>query len=174
MSQARCMQYSAAGIQQAPHVRLNVRSNVYVPNADIHDGEMPEIYQAPAQPRQRSKGPLTVPARSLWFVALALIIFFGYPIGKGLIQCGSMSREISTLQTETKKLASDNAYLSEQVQAARDSVRICYRAVHEFKMIAQESQEPIYLIAEPTRAAANYQTALSNSPFDSAQILGSR
>ena len=54
--------YAAAGCQDDPRIRMNVRSNVYVPDSEVRencDGR-PMIYMAPAEGRRR---PAAIPLR---------------------------------------------------------------------------------------------------------------
>lgn len=176
MQKAKGMQYAMAGVQMAPNMRMNVRSHVYVPDAEA--GCEQEGYRKPyyaAQQAERPHGPLTVSYRvAIPFLVGLFLLFFGLTAGK-LAQRVTLADEIDTMETHISALIVENLVLRNEVELNRDQARISYLA-QSFGMVSSNGVDTVPVIAPETRPQQIENSLTGNSPLPGGHgmISGSR
>lgn len=176
MQKAKNMQYAMAGVQMMPGVRMNVRSNVYIPDSEA--GAEREGYRQPyyaVQTQEKPMGPLTVPYRmAIPFLVCLFLLFFGLAAGK-LTQRMNLTNDINAMEANISNLAVANVALQRQVLENRDQARISYLA-QELGMVSATGVEMVPVIAPDTRPETTQQSLTGNSPLPSGHgmISGSR
>ncbi|MBE5783012.1 MAG: hypothetical protein E7329_06820 [Clostridiales bacterium] len=178
MQKGKNVQYAMAGVQAMPGMRMNVHSNVRLP-----DGEVGYDHQEARQPYFSmgtqipvSRRSVTVPANIGIIFLAAVFLFFGILVVGKAAQRASLTREISALETSIAQINRDNTQLAVQVMEARDSSRICYAAAQNLGMVAATGVEAVPVEAPATRPE-NYNGSLTgNSPSSIGHgiITGSR
>ena len=153
MQKARFTQYAAVGVQELPGMRLNVRSNVRLPDSEAGSGQemAMEPYRATRPVCRRRRRSVTVPA---WFAAIFLtavfLLFGGLIIGR-LYQRVQIVQSIETMEQEIAETRKDNDDKKVLVAKARDRVRIGFEAVQKYGMVASTAVETIQVVAPMTR-----------------------
>lgn len=148
----RSMTYSLAGIQSNVTGRIiNVRTSVHVPNMtfDIADDRKPYICTNPVDLVR--KQPKTISIRAALIFLSIFILFFGVQICGKLNRKSYLENDITKMYAAIEQTKIDNIRLAEEVKAARDPSRICYRAVQSLGMTSSEAVEAVYVIAPNTR-----------------------
>lgn len=142
------MQYVAAGVQDAPNMRMRVRSYVQLPDSEA--GRAVDTQRQPyhaVSVEKRPRGSVTVPMRSALLLLCALFVFFGVLTIKKAAQRSEISKKISAMETAILKTERENIDLAQQVADARDSARVCDIATQKFEM-----RNPMYVTAEAVTA----------------------
>ena len=177
MQKGKNVQYAMAGVQAMPGMRMNVRSHVYIPDAEVgydhEEGRQPYYAQGQCAVSKRA---LTIPANIGVIFLAAVFLFFGILVVGKAAQRAKLSREISAMETAIAQTLQDNTQLAVQVMEARDSSRICYAAAQNLGMVAATGVEAVPVEAPDTRPV-NYNGSLTgNSPFPAGHgvITGSR
>ncbi len=170
------VQYASAGVQGMPGIRLNVRSNVRLPDSEAGCADMP--LQQPFYAGRTAAPPrrhLTVPARGATIFLCALAVLFGALILNRVSQKAALARDRSAMESAIAQTVMENADMALRVAEARDSARICYAAVQNLGMISANGVEAVPVVARDTRPA---QTRLAGeaSPYSPPEgnITGSR
>ena len=145
------MPYVSAGRQDSPYERMNVRSHVYVPDADVReDCDGRPAYMAPAgvrhEPRRISVKTMVV------FVAAALFVLSMFYISAVARRAG-VYKEGQSLYNEIQSLDRDIILLKAQIAKAQEPNNLRYQASQRLGMINSEGVEPIEIYAPETRPA---------------------
>ena len=178
MQKGRNMQYVAAGVQAAPGMRMNVRSNVRLP-----DSEAGRVWAQERQPyhavQVRQTGPRTVSVpmnAALLFLCALFVVFGALALGKAS-QRAELSKKISAMESSIAQTERDNMLLAVQIAEARDSARISYAASQSLGMISSTGVEAVPILAPDTRPYENNakaQTEASPNSAPGGMIAGSR
>jgi len=145
------MAYSVAGCQAQPQERLNVKSNVHVPNAEIgenYDGRM--SYAAPDHVYRRKRSydvsfnTAIVMVSVTLFIMMMLVITAHVRKQECVNTCNDLIAGIYAVKDEIAEKQDD-------VAKARNSSTICYRAAQELGMVASQGVEAIEIYAPNTR-----------------------
>ena len=174
----RNMQYASAGVQKNDFNRLRVQSHVYLPDATagmeqdpqdrkafVHDGPVPS-----------SRRRFTVSRNAALIFLCVLFVVFGYQVLVRAVAKSQESKNISLMEQSIYNTILENQGYAVEVAQARDSSRICYRAVQELGMVSSAAVEAVPVVAPDTRPhdAYRYNTAAAASPSAAGQISGSR
>lgn len=176
MQKGKSMQYAMAGVQMMPNMRMNVRSHVYVPDAEA--GCEQEGYRKPyyaSQQAERPSGPATVSYRvAIPFLVCLFLIFFGLAAGK-LTKRMNLTNDINTMKTHITALTVENMVLQNEVILNRDQARISYLA-QNFGMVSANGVDTVPIIAPETRPQKTENSLLGSSPLPGGHgmISGSR
>lgn len=175
MQKARNVQYAAAGVQALPGIRLNVRSNVRLPDSEAGTCRVmdQEPYYA-AHTRALSRRPhITISGRVAAIFLCGLFLLFGMMIVNKASQRAQIAKNISQIQEDIYKTRQENSQLTLDVANARDQVRICYEAVQRLGMIAATGENSVHVVAPETRPFSNnYHLAEAQDPSPLAALPG--
>ena len=178
MQKGKNLQYVTAGVQAAPGMRMNVRSNVRLPDSEVGGRfamEQQPFYAEQVRPMQRR--PVTVPLNAALIFLCALFLVFGVMILNRTSQRAELTKRITAMENGIAQTQIDNARLYLEVMNARDSARISEAAEQTCGMTASKNVETIPVVAPNTRP---YETKLTiqadTSPLSAqeAQKIGSR
>ena len=160
MQKARNVQYAAAGVQALPGMRMNVRSNVRLPDSEAGTACVmeQEPYCASRTRLQPPKAHVTIPARVAVLFLCGLFLVFGWLIVGKASQRAQIAKNISQIQDGICQTCQEKRQLEQDLVKAKDSVRICYEAVQRLGMIASTGVNSVRVVAPDTRPA---QTAYS-------------
>ena len=153
------MMYSVAGREAQPREKMHVKSNVYMPGAEIgEDFDGRTSFSAPNEVYRRKR------SWDISFNSAALII--------GITLFAMLMMVCTTYVQKTKLVQEYNTIINTmratqrqidetlpEVMAARDSSVICYRAAQELGMVASQGVEVIEIYAPDTRPAASSLSA---------------
>ena len=176
MQKARRMQYASAGVQGMPGIRMNVRSNVRLPDSEAGGAEMYDhqpFYAGRVAPLPR-RHP-TVPVRYAALVLCALAVLFGAMIISRLSVQAGWNRDRGVMEEAIQKTAAENRDLEKQVDLARDQARISYAAMKNLGMISSYGVEAVPVVVQFTQTNQTVSAA-ANSPLSPPEgiITGSR
>ena len=143
--------YNCAGRQEYPNERMNVRSHVYVPDADVcEDCDGRPAYTAPAgirrEPRRISVKALVIVVAAAMFV---LAMFYISAVAKR----AAVYKEGQSIYNEIQSLDRDITVLKAQIAQAQEPNNLRYQAAQRLGMINSEGVEPIEIYAPDTRPA---------------------
>lgn len=178
MQKGKSMQYAMAGVKVMPGMRMNVRSHVYVPDAeagyDAPDERRPYFAENPQMPVSRRSA--TIPTQIGVIFLCAVFVAFGLMVLNKSIKRAEVSKEISTMEQSIAKTLQDNTQLAVEVMEARDSARICYAAAQNLGMVAATGVDAVPIAAPETRPAVTANSLLESSPLSGryGAITGSR
>ena len=170
-------QYSSAGIQLSPGIRMNVRSYVRVPDGEVDRGLGPKPFEAPHGKAACARRAMTMPrtyALILLGVAFTAFLFLG--VAKSARK-SKLSAAITRLDTQIMETVRSNSQLTVEVMEARDSARIGYEAVQHIGMIAAAGVDSVPVTAPDTRPNEKiFSSQTGNSPLPAAAgiLSGSR
>lgn len=175
MQKGKTMQYAMAGVQAMPGMRMNVRSHVYVPDAEAGEGSDRQPYYA-ASTRKAPRRAATIPANIGIIFLCAVFLAFAILVLNKACQRAELSKRISAMESGIAQTITDNSQLTLEVMAARDSSRICYAAAQEMGMVAATGVEAVQVMAPDTRPSRQNisLTGDSPSPVWHGMITGSR
>lgn len=170
--------YAMAGVQAMPGMRMNVRSHVHVPDAEVgYDAQaerQPYFASDPQTPVSRRSA--TIPTQVGVIFLCAVFVAFGLMVLNKSAKRAELSKEISAMEQSIAQTLRDNTQLAVQVMEARDSARICYAAAQNLGMVAATGVDAVSIAAPETRPAASANGLTGNSPFPAGYgtITGSR
>ena len=178
MQKGKNVQYVTAGVQAAPGMRLNVRSNVRLPDSEAggHAAADRQPYYA-GTVRAAPRRPVTVPLNAALIFLCALFLVFGTMILNRTAQRAKLNTDIAQTETSIAKTKTAVERLNLEVINARDYARISKAAEQTCGMTASTNVETIPVVAPNTRP---YETKLTvqadSSPLSAqeAQKIGSR
>jgi len=146
-------QYVSAGVQGTPSMRLNVRSNVRLPDSEVgaswYDAAEKPFYAETVAQRRRM--PLTVSLNSALIVLCILFVMFGTMTLSRVIRKSAITKDITAMEQSIQDIQNRNADLALQVAEARDMARIGYDAAHKLQMVAASKAETVAVHAPDTR-----------------------
>ena len=153
MYKSRNGQYVTAGVQGTPSMRMNVRSNVRLPDSEAgvswYDAAQKPFYAETVAERKRA--PLTIPLNNALIVLCVLFVLFGTMTLSRVIRKSAITKDISAMEQSIQETERRNADLALEVAEARDMARIGYDAAHKLQMIAASKAETVAVHAPDTR-----------------------
>jgi len=176
MQKGKNMQYAMAGVQMMPHMRMNVRSNVRVPDGEAgyeYEGNR-QPYYAAVQEKPFREHP-TVPYRlAVPFLVALFLLFFGLAAGKLILRM-NLTNDINDMDAHIKTLAVENYVLQNEVTSNRDLARISYLA-QDLGMLSSSGVEMVPVVAPETRPQTIESSLTGSSPLPGGHgiISGSR
>ena len=178
MQKGKCVSYVAAGVQEAPGIRMRVRSNVRLP-----DSEAGQVYEADCQPfyaetvREQPKSSLTMPLNAALAVLCALFVVFGWMIVARQCRRSDLSKNITAMEQKIVLTERENQELAVQVADARDPARIGFAASQNLGMNASSAVTAQWVLAPDTRPfeeKTTAQTEFSPNSVPEGKLIGSR
>jgi len=151
MSLARnpSMPYVAAGRQSLPFERMNVRSNVYVPDADARvDCDGRPAYMAPADTRRQ---PYRMSVKTVIILVAAAVFILSMFYISALAKRASVYKAGQSIYNEIQSLNGEIVVLREKIAKAQEPNTLRYQASQRLGMINSEGVEPIEIFAPDTR-----------------------
>lgn len=176
MQKGKSMQYAMAGVQMAPGVHMNVRSNVQIPDAEA--GAQYDVGRHPYQAGQGSfqkKEPATLPYRvAIPFLMILFLLFSGLIAGK-LIHRVQLNDEYKKTETHLAELNEKNAELQMEVNTNRSRAAISYKA-QSYGLIPVDGVNAVMIVAPDTRPNQETNVLTGSSPLSDGHgfISGSR
>jgi len=169
MQKGRSVQYVAAGVQSMPGIRMNVRSNVRLPDSEAGQAWSQEqpYYAGQVQPRARQAA--AVPARAAAIFLVGLLVVFGFLVVVKNAQRLRLTQDISRLNDSIAQTEKENEALEVQLQEARDPARISYAASQKLGMISANGVDAVPIEAPDTRPN---QTAAAQTEDSPHSVLG--
>lgn len=162
------MPYIAAGRQEIPGARMNVRANVYVPGAEAReDCDGRSAYKAPAASR---RAPITISLKAVLVLVSIAVFVLAMMYVSAVAKRAALYKEGQALYSEIQSIRRNIIVLQEQIGSSLTSKNLEYRASHDLGMVYSDGVVPVEIKAPDTRpwqvdyslsAAAN-RTALDN------------
>ena len=161
MQQRRAVRYNVSGVQCVGGQRMNVRSNVTLPDAEAgmewtDEREPFRCTEAVRIPKRRS---FQMPVHLAALILCALFVLFGIAAVNKLARKAQITKDITAMRENIALTIQENARLTLEVAAARDSAHISYMAVQTLGMVDSNSVEAVPVIAPDTRPDLAAQTA---------------
>lgn len=178
MQKGKNLQYAMAGVQAMPGMRMNVRSHVRIPDAEVgYDADaqrQPYYATGPATPVSRRSA--TIPANIAAIFLCAIFLVCGVLILNKAVERAALTKNISAMEQGIVQTLQDNTQLAVEVMEARDSARICYAAAQNLGMVASTGVEAVPVVAPETRPNLYMDSLVASSPLTISHgiISGSR
>ncbi len=175
MQRGKNVMYATAGVQMGPGIQMNVRSHVFIPDAEAGSEQERSHYQAGNDlPRKKEmRLPMNAAFALILGLAVVLALFVGVKAHQYARLTGKYRETIACIDS----VNSQNKENAKALAEARDMNRIRYLAATEYGMVSVKSVESIPVVAPATRTEASYTNGLTaNSPFAEGHgiISGSR
>lgn len=175
MQRGKNVMYATAGVQMGPGIQMNVRSHVFIPDAEAGCEWERSHYQAGnvAERKKELRLPKNVAAVLLMVLAVILTACVGAKIQEYAKLSGKYQQTLSRIET----INTMNLNSAEALAEARDINRIRYIAATKYGMVSVKSVESIPVTAPETRTAYSQTNGpAANSPLADGQgiISGSR
>ncbi len=139
-------QYSIAGNQNLSSVNFHISDDVDLEGTKEKEKDERKVQDVVVSGKKRGLS-LKTSGILLGLVLMAFSICFI----SNFAQKSALTKEITQLNASIEETMKEIRLLNVDVLEARDSLRICYKAVHEFHMVASEGAETYYVEAPPTR-----------------------
>ncbi|MBR5109433.1 MAG: hypothetical protein IK099_04490 [Clostridia bacterium] len=153
MYKGKSGQFATAGVQCTPSMRLNVRSNVRLPDSEVggswYADDQKPFYAETVCVKKRE--PMTVPLNAALVALCILFVVFGSLALNRVIRKTAIAKDIHAMSQSIEETKTRIDGLTLQVKEARDSARIGYDASHRLNMIAASEAETIAVHAPDTR-----------------------
>lgn len=138
--------YTSAGNPILPGQRIGVGKNVFVPDGDISERNDRDVFVAREQEilmnKRRIKG---LSKRNALLLLSILAAVFGFAILQKVGTKMALNREISKLNSQLVLIDAEINDQYAEVINARDSARICYKAVQEMGMVNGNGADTVYI-----------------------------
>ena len=145
------MPYVSAGRQSSPYERMNVRSHVYVPDADVReDCDGRPAYTAPAGIRRE---PFRISVRVMVAVVAVAMFVMAMLAVSAMAKRAGIYKEAQSVYSEIQSLKSEIGLLEAQIAQAQEPNNLRYQASQRLGMINGEGVEPTEIYAPDTRPA---------------------
>ena len=170
MQKGRNVQYVTAGVQAVPGIRMNVRSNVRLPDSEAGQAWSQERqpYYAGQVQRPSRQAP-AIPARAAALFLAGLLVFFGFLVVLKSSQRAELTKRISAMDESIQQTEKQNEELKKELSDARDYARISYAASQNLGMISSEGVQAVRIMAPDTRP---YETAAAQTENSPHSVLG--
>lgn len=153
MYKSRNGQYVTAGVQGTPSMRMNVRSNVRLPDseagASLYGAAQKPFYAETIVERRRM--PITVSLNSALVFLCLLFVLFGAMTLSRTVRKAAIAKDISAMEQSIQETQLSNAALALEVAEARDMARIGFAATHKLFMEDAADAETKAVHAPDTR-----------------------
>lgn len=175
MQRGKNMMYATAGVQMAPGIQMNVRSHVFVPDAEAGSENQYSYYQAGAVVER--KQDVYISRNRAAVIILILFAVLALLVGAKGLQYARLNQRLRMTEIKIQEVKEANLLNAAPLAEARDMNRIRYKATKEYGMVSIHSVESIPVIAPETRGNPSYTNGLTaDSPFADGygMITGSR
>lgn len=175
MQRVKNMAYATAGVQMMPGIEMNVRSHVFIPDAEAGSEQVRSSYRAESTVERKKEWTLPRNVARM-FLALVFVVLSIVVLTK-CVQRNNLAASYRTTQASIESTEAENVMMTEKLAEARDINRIRYLASNQYKMVSAASVESIPVTAPVTRPAnGNTYGQAAASPFGSGHgmIAGSR
>lgn len=164
MQRAKNLSYATAGVQMSAGIEMNVRSHVFIPDAEAGSENSRNYYQA--GPVVERKPEITLSRNHAAMLLLVVALIVGVVLGVKALHYAKVTAEYQETLVKIENVVAETAKSAEQLAKARDTHRIRYRATTEFGMIPMDAVESIPVIAPQTRTNNSSTNGLTaNNPF---------
>lgn len=175
MQRAKNMAYATAGVQMMAGIEMNVRSHVFIPDAEAGS----EGYRPSYRPEQvvERKNELTLSRNAAALFLAIVFVIFGALVLHKCVERKALADNLAQTRTRIELVKQNIENQQQALTEARDINRIRYLATREYHMVSAESVDSIPVIAPETRIAYSYTNGLvSGSPLEAGHgmISGSR
>ncbi len=179
MRKFQTARYNVSGVQTPADGWMHVRSHVTLPDAEAGGGWIQgrEPFHATEVRRISRQRSFTVPFNGAALFLCLLFVAFGAAALSKAVKKAEITKNIVSMEESIDTTLRDNAELTLEVAAARDSAHISYLAVQNLGMIDSKTVEAVPVVAPETRPAKTAQTTQVHSSFYDARdgmISGSR
>ena len=167
--------YAVAGVQMQQGIRMNVRSHVFVPDAEAGGGDQRQQYFADTA--KASREPVTVRWSFALCLAVAVFLFMAVLIGFRAVTLDRLSDRINDDNEQIQNTEGKIEALKDDVADAQDVMRIAYIAEQEYDMIRADQADVVPVKVPETRNNDAYTSgSREGSPLspDHGMISGSR
>lgn len=163
MQRGKTMAYATAGVQMSAGIEMNVRSHVYIPDAEAGNEDSRDYFQAGNQVERKKE--ITMSRNRAAVILLALAAVLALVIGIKALSYANLSGVYSDTMKRIEAVNQQNIDSAEKLAEARDSHRIRYRATSEFGMVPADAVESIPVVAPQTRPNQNTNGLTAENPF---------
>lgn len=163
MQRGKTMTYATAGVQMGAGIEMNVRSHVFIPDAEAGREDIRSYFQAGNQVERKKE--ITMSRNRAAVLLLALAAVLALVIGIKALSYANLSGVYSDTMKRIEVVNQQNVDSTEKLAEARDSHRIRYRATSEFGMVPADAVESIPVVAPQTRPNQNTNGLTAESPF---------
>ena len=162
MQTNRAMRYNVSGVQPMAGQRINVRTNVTLPDAEAGREweEERRPFRAPGNRvrTRRFNWNIQVPMHIAALCLCALFVAFGIAVVSKAARKAQISKDITAIRANISLTMQENAQLTLEVAAARDSAHISYQAVNYLEMVDASTVKAVPVVAPDTRPNQAAQT----------------
>lgn len=163
MQRGKTMAYATAGVQMSAGIEMNVRSHVYIPDAEAGSENIRDYFQAGNQVERKKE--ITISRNRAAVMLLVLAAVLALVIGIKALSYANLSGTYSDTMERIEAINQQNINSAEELAKARDSHRIRYRATSEFGMVPADAVESIPVVAPQTRPNQNTNGLTAEHPF---------
>ncbi|MBR6753045.1 MAG: hypothetical protein IKM05_03330 [Clostridia bacterium] len=163
MQRGKTMTYATAGVQMSAGIEMNVRSHVYIPDAEAGSEYSRDYFQAGNQVERKKE--ITISRNRAAVMLLVLAAVLALVIGIKALSYAQLSGTYSDTMGRIEAIHQQNINSTEELAKARDSHRIRYRATTEFGMVPADAVESIPVVAPQTRPNQNTNGLTAEHPF---------
>lgn len=171
--------YAVAGVQAQPGMRMNVRSHVFVPDAEAGDRDQRQQFFSGNETVRVSRQPVMLRKSFAVLLIAAALLFVVLSVVSRVVSLNNLRRTLDAESKLIQNTESEMHALNEQLAEAQDAMRIAYMAEQQFNMVFVNRSDAVPVTAPETRYDRN-NTYLSGSregsPLspDHGMISGSR
>lgn len=143
--------YATVGVQMQPGIRMNVRSNVFVPDAEAGGEDQRQQFFAGSHPAQGSRQPVTIRKGFAAVILLTAFFFMAVLIAGRAVSLNNLRVALSDSNQEILKTEDSLAALQRDIADAQDAMRIAYMAEQQFGMVYANQADAVPITAPETR-----------------------
>lgn len=163
MQRGKTMTYATAGVQMSAGIEMNVRSHVFIPDAEAGSENIRDYFQAGNQVER--KKAITISRNRAAVLLLILAAVLALIIGIKYLSYAEITGTYNSTMERIETINKLNVSSMEELAKARDSHRIRYRATSEFGMVPADAVESIPVVAPQTRPNQNTNGLTAEHPF---------
>lgn len=163
MQRGKTMTYATAGVQMSAGIEMNVRSHVFIPDAEAGSENIRSYFQAGNQVERKKE--ITISRNRAAVMLLILAGILALIIGIKALSYAQLSGTYNNTMDRIEAINKLNIESTEALANARDSHRIRYRATTEFGMVPADAVESIPVVAPQTRPNQNTNGLTAEHPF---------
>lgn len=164
MQREKNMTYATAGVQMGAGIEMNVRSHVFIPDAEAGCEEVRSHYHAGYQVVRKKEITLSRNHAAILLLILAGILTL--IVGLKAVRYAETTQEYRTTMNRIESTVKANEKSTEELAKARDSHRIRYLATTEYGMVPADTVESIPVVAPQTRTQnSNTNGLTAEHPF---------
>lgn len=141
--------YVTAGVRMVPNQSVQIRGNVYLPGGEMCERAHSDVFcaQDSEMAARRKKHYVMNTKAAVCLLAVLVLVFGGIIAGKA-IRKSVIKDEIGMITSSLDTLIRQNRINEQKLDEARDTSKICYKAVHELGMINRMGKEAVYIMLD--------------------------